>query len=157
MAQSAPAKKASPPPAKAATPPAKKADNAADAETERKSIVPAKYANKYKNGGEGPTAEFIKDQCTEKDGTFSFSAFFDVARKNGIAEDKVSTYEQAVKEEAHGARGRARMTLGNMLRAKARKEQKLAGLNGKPVDVAEAQLEVKGAAKAAQDAKAAKK
>lgn len=123
---------------------------------ETKSVVPAKYAGKYKDGGSGPTAEFIKAQCTGKEG-FEFPAFFDLASKNGIAEDKVAAYRQKVADNVAGAPGLARMTLGNMLRALARKQQNLKDLKGKTVDVLEPVLEVKGAAKAAQDAKAAKK
>lgn len=122
---------------------------------ENKSIVPSKYAGKYKDGGQGPLAEFIKAQCVDKTGDFSWANFFKIARDNGIDDAKVSTYEAAVAGNDNGGKGRARMTIGNMLRAIARKEQKLKGVNGKFVEVAEAKVELTGAA-AAKKAEAKK-
>ncbi len=110
-----------------------------DAPKESRSVVPAKYAGKYKNGGEGATSEFIKSQCGEGD-KFEFPAFFSLCRINGIPDDKVGLYEGQVAEKKNGANGRARMTLGNMLRAKARKDQKLLDLKKKEVAVAEPAL-----------------
>ena len=107
--------------------------------TEAKSIVPNKYAGKYKNGGQGPTSDFIRNQCGEGD-KFEYDAFFNLASKNGIPEDKIALYKGQVDAKQLGANGRARMTLGNMLRAKARKDQKLVALNGETIDVAEPQL-----------------
>lgn len=122
------------------TKPAPTADKGStDPAKESRSVVPAKYAGKYKNGGEGPTSEFIKAQCGEGD-KFEFPAFFQLAAKNGIDEAKIANYKSAVDAKTNGANGRARMTLGNMLRALARKNQKLVGLNGKDVAVAEPQL-----------------
>lgn len=120
---------------------------------ESKSIVPSKYAGKYKGGGQGPTSDFIRSQCGEGD-KFEFPAFFIIARKNGIAEDKVALYEGQVADKTQGANGRARMTLGNMLRAIARKNQKLVGLNGDEWEVPEAKLEATGAAAKAKEAAA---
>ena len=99
-------------------------------ETTKKSIVPAKYSGKYKGAGDA-VAEFIKEQITGKDGV-EFTALFALCRANGIDEAKVKHYEGLYADKAnnHGIEGRARMTLGNMLRAKARKEGKLNSIAG---------------------------
>ena len=94
-----------------------------------KSIVPAKYASRYKDGGEDALAAFIKEQCNGKDG-FEFTAFFDLCRKNGLPEEKVAHYQGQVAEKRHGAEGRARMTLRNMLATLVRKNNKLVNLSG---------------------------
>lgn len=104
-----------------------------------KSIVPNKYAGKYKNGGQGPTSDFVRAQCGEGE-KFEYGAFFELCSKNGIPEDKIALYKGQVDAKQLGANGRARMTLGNMLRAKARKDQKLTGLNGESFEVAELAL-----------------
>lgn len=116
-----------------------------------KSIVPSKYAGKYKGGGSDALAEFIKAQATGKDG-FEFTAFFELCRKNGLPEDKVAHYEQQVADKLQGANGRARMTLRNMLATIARKNGKLTALNGDEVEVHVAKPAVSGAAAAAQSA-----
>lgn len=115
---------------------------------ETKSIVPAKYAGKYKGGGQGATSDFIRATCGEGD-KFEYPAFFSLCRKNGIAEDKVALYEGQVESKTQGANGRARMTLGNMLRALARKNQKLVNLADEEVEVAEPAAKLTGAAAAA--------
>jgi hypothetical protein len=115
----------------------------------KKSIVPAKYSGKYKGGGSDPVAVFINEQSKGKDG-FEFPAFFALARKNGIDDTKVSHYEGIVAAKEHGAEGRARMTIGNMLRAKARKESKLIGLNDAETAFDLPKPAVSGAAAAAQ-------
>lgn len=115
-----------------------------------KSIVPSKYAGRYKNGGEDPLAMFIKEQCATKEG-FSFPNFFDLMRKNGIAEDKVAHYQGQVAEKRHGAEGRARMTLRNMLATIVRKNGKAVGLNGAEVELALPKPVLGGAAKAAAE------
>lgn len=119
----------------------------------KKSIVPAKYSGKYKGAGDG-LAEFITKECTGKEG-FEFTAFFALARKNGIAEDKVAHYEaQVLEEKRAGSAGRARMTLGNMLRSKARKGP-LVSLNDEEVTIEGlAKPAVSGAAASAQEAAA---
>lgn len=96
----------------------------------KKSIVPSKYNNKYKAGGD-TVSQFIKSQ-TEG----SLESTFALCRKNGIPEDKVKHYEALFADKAnnHGIEGRARMTLGNMLRSKARKEGKLLSLAGDAVE-----------------------
>jgi len=101
-------------------------------EKEPKSIVPKKYAGRYKGGGSDALAEFIKEQASGKEG-FEFPAFFDLARKNGIPEEKVAHYESQVAEKLPGSQGR--MTLRNMLATFARKNGKLVGLNGEEVAI----------------------
>lgn len=119
-----------------------------------KSIVPAKYAGKYKDGGSDALAGFIKEQCVGKDG-FEYTAFFQLCRLNGIAEDQVAKYESAVASKAQGANGRARMTLRNMLATIARKTGKLKAQDGTEHDVAVAKPAVSGAAAKAQEQAAA--
>lgn len=122
------------------------------ADAVKKSIVPTKYAGKYKNGGSDALAEFIKTQCTGKDG-FEFQAFFNLCRINDLPEEKVAVYEQQVADKVHGAPGRARMTLRNMLATPARKTGKLKGLDKKEHDVVVAKPVASGAAaKAKEDA-----
>lgn len=117
----------------------------------KKSIVPSKYAGKYKNGGDDALATFIKAQASGKDG-FEFPAFFALCRKNGLDEAKVAHYEKLVADKAHGAEGRARMTLRNMLATPARKNGKLVGLDGVEYEVVIAKPALTGAAAAAQAA-----
>lgn len=126
----------------------------AAAPTEKKSIVPSKYAGRYKGGGSDALAEFIKAECTGKEG-FEFSAFFALARKNGLPEEKVAHYEGQVAEKRHGAQGRARMTLRNMLATIARKNGKLTKLNGEEQDIDLPKPAVSGAAAKAQEQAAA--
>lgn len=110
-------------------------ESAAEAATKTaKSIVPSKYSGKYKGGGSDALAEFIKSECTGKDG-FEFSAFFALCRKNGLPEEKVAHYESQVAEKRHGAQGRSRMTLRNMLATIARKNGKLVRLNDEEQDI----------------------
>jgi hypothetical protein len=115
------------------------AASTANASAERRSIVPSKYGAKYKKGGSDSLARFINDQCVV-DGNFSFDRFFELARKNGVDAAKVNHYEAQVNEKRHGAPGRARMTLRNMLATPARKTGKLVALDGQevPVEVAPA-------------------
>jgi hypothetical protein len=115
-----------------------------------KSIVPSKYSGRYKNGGEDSLAQFIKQQCTV-DGNFSFIAFFRLCRDNGIPEEKVAHYEGQVAEKRHGAEGRARMTLRNMLATLVRKHNKAKGLDGVEVELSLPKPALSGAAKAAAD------
>jgi hypothetical protein len=130
---------------------------APEAETEvktTKSIVPSKYSGRYKNGGEDPLAMFIKAQCADDKG-FSFDKFFELCSKNGIAQEKVDHYKGQVAEKRHGAEGRARMTLRNMLATFARKNGKLVGLDDAEVEVALPKVALTGAAKAAAEKQAA--
>lgn len=120
---------------------------------ESKSIVPARYANKYKGGGSDPLAEFIKAQCTGKEG-FEFSAFFELNRKNGIAEEQVKKYEEQIAAKRPGSQGRTRMTLRNMLATIARKNGKLIALDGSEVAINLPKPVLTGAAAAAKAAAA---
>lgn len=115
-----------------------------------KSIVPSKYAGRYKNGGEDPLAVFIKEQCVAE-GNFSFAKFFELCRKNGLPEDKVAHYEGQVAAKRHGAEGRARMTLRNMLATFVRKANKAVTLEGAEAEVVMPKVALTGAAKAAAD------
>lgn len=119
-------------------------------EKKTKSIVPAKYAGRYKTGGSDPLAEFIKAQCNEKEG-FSFAKFFQLCRVNGLPEEKVAHYETQVNEKRHGSQGRARMTLRNMLATIARKDGKLKALDGSETSVALPKPTLSGAAAAAKE------
>lgn len=123
---------------------------AATTEVAKKSIVPAKYGDKYKNGGSDELAEFIKAQCSGKDG-FEYTAFFQLCRLNGIADEKVAHYEGQVAAKDHGSQGRARMTLRNMLATFARKNGTLKRLDGTDVAVNIAKPAVSGAAAKAQE------
>ncbi len=128
----------------------------AEAETEekgKKSIVPSKYAGKYKDGGSDALAEFIKTQCSGKDG-FEYPAFFLLCRKNiagNLTEEKIAHYEGLVNEKAHGSQGRARMTLRNMLATIARKNGKLIGLDDSEHEIDLPKPAVSGAAAAAKE------
>lgn len=129
-------------------------ENTATASTEAKStksIVPKKYAGKYKNGGDDPLAMFIKEQCVEA-GNFSFDKFFELCAKNGVAQDKVDHYKAQVTEKRHGAEGRARMTLRNMLATFVRKNNKAVALDGSEVEITLPKPALSGAAKAAKEA-----
>ena len=106
----------------------------AEGEKKNKSIVPSKYAGRYKAGGSDALAAFINEQCKGKDG-FEYPAFFELCKKNGIAEEKVDHYAGQVGENRHGSQGRARMTLRNMLATVARKNGKLLNLSGEEVAI----------------------
>lgn len=119
-----------------------------------KSIVPKKYAGKYKDGGSDPLAVFIKGQCVV-DGTFQFDKFFELCTKNGLAADKVEHYKAQVTEKRHGAEGRARMTLRNMLATIARKNGKMVGLDDAEHEVNLPKPALTGAAAKAAESKTA--
>ena len=114
-----------------------------------KSIVPSKYSGRYKNGGEDPLALFIKEQCVT-DGAFSFDKFFELVEKNGVPSEKVEHYRSQVGEKRHGAEGRARMTLRNMLATIVRKNGKALGLDEGEVAIDLPKPALTGAAKAAK-------
>jgi plasmid stability protein len=124
-------------------------DEVAEVKT-TKSIVPSKYSGRYKNGGEDPLAMFIKEQCT-RDGAFSFDAFFELCDTNGIPSEKVEHYKGQVAEKRHGAEGRARMTLRNMLATIVRKNGKALALDGSEVAIHLPKPALTGAAKAAAE------
>jgi hypothetical protein len=115
-----------------------------------KSIVPSKYSGRYKNGGEDALAQFIKSQCSTQEG-FSFDKFFELCSTNGIPQEKVDHYKGQVAEKRHGAEGRARMTLRNMLATIVRKNGKATGLDGGEVEISLPKAVLTGAAKAAAD------
>ena len=127
-----------------------KAETPAEVKTP-KSIVPSKYSGRYKNGGEDALAQFIKAQCVAE-GNFSFERFFELCHKNGLPPEKVEHYKGQVAEKRHGAEGRARMTLRNMLATIVRKNGKAIGLDGGEVAIELPKPALTGAAKAAADA-----
>jgi hypothetical protein len=116
-----------------------------------KSIVPSKYSGRYKNGGEDPLALFIKAQCVDG-GNFVFDRFFELCSKNGIVQEKVDHYKAQVAEKRHGAEGRARMTLRNMLATIVRKNGKAIGLDGSEVAIDLPKPALSGAAAKAAEA-----
>ncbi len=119
--------------------------------TERKSIVPGGWKSK-----EDDLAKFINEQCTGKDG-FQWPAFFELARKNiggSLTADKIAHYEGQVAEKSHGAQGRAKMTIRNMLATNARKNGKLIGLDDAEVALDLPKPAVSGAAAKAKEAAA---
>jgi len=120
---------------------------------ETKSIVPARYAGKYKAGGSDALAEFINAQCKGKEG-FEYEAFFELALKNGVSQEQVDKYKGQVAEKRHGSQGRARMTLRNMIATSVRKSGVAIGLDGSetPIEIAKATLS--GAAAKAKASKA---
>jgi hypothetical protein len=105
---------------------------AEEAAVKKGSIVPSKYGNKYKNGGSDVLAEFINAQAKGNSG-FEYPAFFELCRKNGVPAEQVNKYEGQVAAKQHGANGRARMTLRNMLATVARKNGGLVGLDDQKV------------------------
>lgn len=123
---------------------------ATDQAKESKSIVPKKYAGRYKDGGSGELSDFIKKQCTGKEG-FEYTAFFQLCRDNGVNADQVKKYEDIVASKVQGANGRARMTLRNMLETIARKNGKLKGLDGDEIAISVPARVVGGAAAKAQE------
>ena len=110
-----------------------------------KSIVPAKYAGKYKDGGSDALAQFINAECKGADG-FDYDKFFELCRINGLPEDKVAHYEDQVNAKKLGSQGRARMTLRNMLATIARKDGQLKGLDEGLVEVELPKVALAGAA-----------
>jgi hypothetical protein len=100
----------------------------------QKSIVPSKYAGRYRRGGSDALAAFINEQCTV-DGKFSFDKFWDLCRANELPETEVEKYADQVADKKFGAPGRARMTLRNRLAAIARKEGGLKNLKGRTVPI----------------------
>lgn len=110
-----------------------------------KSIVPAKYAGKYKDGGSDALAQFINAECKGSDG-FDYDKFFELCRVNGLPEDKVAHYQAQVDSKKLGSQGRARMTLRNMLATIARKSGQLKGLDEGLVEVELPKVALAGAA-----------
>ncbi len=100
------------------------------------SIIPKKYRNNYK-GASDWIGEFIDGQCrtkgeNDKDEGLNPSLLCDLAAANHVKEDKVAHFRGDIGKK--NAPGRLRMTIGNMLRAAARKRHGLFDLNGDWVD-----------------------
>ena len=110
-----------------------------------KSIVPAKYAGKYKDGGSDALAQFINTECKGTDG-FDYDKFFELCVENGLPEDKVNHYKEQVDAKKLGSQGRARMTLRNMLATIARKSGQLKGLDGGLTEIELPKVALAGAA-----------
>src|SRR5215472_15206004 len=92
------------------------------AEKVKKSIVPTRYAGKYKDGGNDELAKFINEECKDKDG-FSYEKYAELCKLNGLPADKVDHYlRQVTVEKRLGSQGRMRMTLRNMLATIVRKD-----------------------------------
>lgn len=124
----------------------------APVEKSRKSIVPAKYAGRYKDGGSDALASFINENCRGKDG-FNYDTFFAICRENGIPEEQVAKYEQQVADKKLGSQGRARMTLRNMLATIVRKDGKIKDADGDEFDLTLPKVALTGAAAKAAEAK----
>lgn len=118
-----------------------------------KSIVPAKYAGKYKEGGGDALALFINAECKTAEG-FSYDKFFQLCLANGIPADKVTHYEEQVTAKRNGSQGRARMTLRNMLASIVRKSKSIKGLDGAEHELDLPKPALTGAAKAAKEKEA---
>jgi hypothetical protein len=110
-----------------------------------KSIVPAKYAGRYKDGGSDALAQFINDECKGPEG-FDYDKFFDLCSINGLPEDKIAHYKEQVDSKKLGSQGRARMTLRNMLATIARKNGQLKALDEGLVEVELPKVALAGAA-----------
>lgn len=134
-------------------------ETAAPVEKTTKSIVPPRYAGKYKAGGNDALAAFINEQCRESTGAgigaFDYDKFWELCKINGIADNKVDHYANQVAEKRHGSQGRSRMTLRNMLATFARAKGTLKNLSGEEVAVLVEKPAVSGAAAKAQEAAAA--
>lgn len=125
------------------------AETVADAPKERKSIVPSGWKSK----GDA-LKTFIDAQSSGKDG-FEYPAFFALMRKNEVPEEKVAHYEAQVNENRNGARGRAVMTLRNILVPIIRKRGHAIGLDGSETPMDLPKPAPSGAAKAAKEKAAA--
>jgi hypothetical protein len=117
-----------------------------------KSIVPARYAGRYKAGGSDALAEFINAQCKGKEG-FEYEAFFELALKNGVSQEQVDKYRGQVAEKRHGSQGRARMTIRNMIATNVRKTGNAIGLDGSETPIELAKPVLSGAAAKAREGK----
>lgn len=116
---------------------------------ERKSIVPAGWKSK-----KDALKTFIDAQSSGKDG-FEYPAFFALMRKNEVPEEKVAHYEGQVSQNLNGARGRAVMTLRNILVPIIRKRGHVIALDGSKIDMDLPKPAPSGAAKAQAEKKAA--
>ena len=131
---------------------------------EVKSIVPSKYAAKYKDpNNDDPLRTFIKEQCGQP---IDLSKFYALLRANGIAEEHIKKFEVLTEnlgnddkgnpiKPAGGVAGRAVMTLRNRLTPIARTDKGIVGLDGKTYDVRLPPAPKTGAVAKAAEAKAA--
>lgn len=118
-------------------------DTEAAAPAERKSIIPAKYADAYKDRGPDWVGDKIAENCvdvTKNDkgkevSSLDVSRLFDLAKVNNIDTDK---YADQV--DRPNAPGRLRMTLGNMLRARVKRRHGMFNCSGKWSNAPEAYL-----------------
>lgn len=114
-----------------------------------KSIVPAGWKSKNDD-----LKQFIDKECADDKGAFTFDKFAELAKKNGVDAAKVDHYIGVVASKAHGAEGRAKMTVRNMLATLVRKNSKIVGLDGTETPMTLAKPAVSGAAAAAKEAAA---
>lgn len=126
---------------------------------EIKSIVPSKYAAKYKDpSNDDPLRKFIKEQC----GTpIDLVKFYALLRANSVGNEHIEKFEAVTtnlpegQKPAGGVAGRAVMTLRNRLTPIARSDKGLVGLDGKTYDVKLPPAPKTGAVAKAAEAKAA--
>lgn len=133
-----------------------------------KSIVPAKYRDKYKTGEKDWLAQFIQNQITEttkvkkevatKDGEgketitvdqtsdIDIDKLFSLAETNGVVADRLSALRS--QKDNPGFIGRARMTIRNMLQPIVKQRHGLNGLDSKWHAADAAFLTAKGAPEA---------
>lgn len=119
---------------------------AASAEGEKtvKSIVPNKYAAKYKDpANDDALRTFIKEQCGQP---INLTKFYELCRLNGVGEEHIKVFADKTEnlgndekgnpvKPAGGVAGRAVMTLRNRLTPVARKGEGIKGLDGVTYDV----------------------
>lgn len=139
------------------------ATEAAEAK-EVKSIVPSKYAAKYKDASnDDPLRTFIKEQCGHP---IDLVKFYALLRANGVADEHIKKFEDVTiglgndekgnpVKPAGGVAGRAVMTLRNRLTPIARKGEGVKGLDGVTYDVRLPPAPKTGAVAKAAEAKAA--
>lgn len=118
----------------------------AEGSKEVKSIVPTKYASKYKDpANDDALRTFIKEQCGEN-GKINLPKFYALLRANGVADEHIKKFEDLTEnlgndekgnpiKPAGGVAGRAVMTLRNRLTPIARSDKGIVGLDGKTYDV----------------------
>ena len=99
------------------------------------SMIPEGYKGKYK-GASDWLGEFIDDICVDDKDGLNLDRLLDLAAKNGADVDK---FRGDVGKK--NAPGRLRMTIGNMLRSRARKRHGLFNLNGDWVEATDEFIE----------------
>lgn len=121
--------------------------SAAAEPTKTKSIVPAGWKSKNDD-----LKQYIDTACADDKGAFDFTKFADLAKANGVDAGKVDHYSGVVASKAHGAEGRAKMTVRNMLASIVRKNGKIVSVDGTETPMTLAKPAVSGAAAAAKEA-----